>query len=56
MGSYSYLTTYNTIQLKLNDLLKEAGAIVLDTPTYKVIELVDGEKVVKEVAVDVNLS
>ena len=32
MGAFDYLQSYSKIQLKLNDLLKEAGALVVDTP------------------------
>ena len=38
MGSFDYLRTYNTLQLKLNDLLKDAGAIVIDQPQYSIIQ------------------
>lgn len=38
MGSFDYLRTYNMLQLKLNDLLKDAGAIVIDKPQYSIIQ------------------
>ena len=38
MGSFDYLRTYNMLQLKLNDLLKDAGAIVIDQPQYSIIQ------------------
>lgn len=38
MGSFDYLRTYNMLQLKLNDLLKDAGAIVIDQPQYSIVQ------------------
>lgn len=38
MGSFDYLRTYNMLQLKLNDLLKDAGAIVIDKPQYSIMQ------------------
>lgn len=35
MGAFDYLKTYNLLRLKLNDLLEEAGAIIVDSPKVK---------------------
>ena len=66
MGTFDYLQSYSKVQLKLRDLLKDAGAILTDkeTITKTVIkEKVDEEGNIlettteeQEVPVDVNLS
>ena len=66
MGTFDYLQSYSKIQLKLKDLLKDAGAILTDkeTITKTVIkEKVDEEGNIiettteeQEIPVDVNLS
>lgn len=60
MGAFDYLQAYSKTQLKLNDLLKESGAFVVDTPTIKkvVVKEENGERTVEETEenVDVNLS
>lgn len=61
MGSFEYLQSYSKIQIKLNDLLAEAGAIM--SKTNKIFEVVSennefGETVfkTKEIDVDIDLS
>lgn len=61
MGAFEYLQTYSKVQLKLNDLLKDCGAIISDTP--KITETIkemneDGEEILttREVPVDIDLS
>ena len=66
MNTFDYLQSYSKIQLKLADILKEAGAILTDkdTITKEVIkEKVDDdgnivESIIekKEIPVDINLS
>ena len=66
MGTFDYLQSYSKVQLKLRDLLKDAGAILTDkeTITKTVIkEKVDEEGNIlettteeQEIPVDVNLS
>lgn len=60
MGAFDYMTSYVKTQLKLNDILKEAGAIVVETPTIKtkVVKVIDGveEWETVEIPVDVDLS
>lgn len=59
-NTFDYLQSYNKTQLKLNDLLKDAGAIIVDKPTIevKVIKEQDGEKTIEivEEQVDIDLS
>lgn len=38
-GMFDYLSNYSKTQLKLNDLLKEAGAIITDTPKIKITKV-----------------
>ena len=40
-GTFSYLQTYSKVQLKLNDLLKIAGAILTDQPTITGLAYMD---------------
>ena len=61
MGSFDYLRTYNMLQLKLNDLLRDAGALVVDKPVIHVqieIPSVNGGTKTTLIArdVDINLS
>ena len=66
MGAFDYLQSYSKVQLKLRDLLKDAGAILIDkeTITKTVIkEKVDEEGNIletiteeQEIPVDINLS
>jgi len=62
MGTFDYLQSYNKVQLKLNDLLKDAKAILTDAPTVKVqntiIDKETGETMIeeKEIPVDLDLS
>ena len=66
MNTFDYLQSYSKIQLKLKDLLKDAGAILTDKETITktvIIEKIDEEGNViettteeKEIPVDVNLS
>lgn len=60
MGAFDYMTSYVKTQLKLNDILKEAGAIVVETPTIKtkVVKVIDGveEWETVEIPVDIDLS
>ena len=61
MGAFDYLKSYSKIQLKLNDLLKDAGATIMDSKTYYVLEKKvneDGttEDVSIEKEVDIDLS
>ena len=60
MGAFDYMTSYAKTQLKLNDVLKEAGAIVVETPTIKtkVVKVIDGveERETVEIPVDLDLS
>lgn len=51
MGSFDYLKTYNSLQLKLNEILKEAGAIIVNTSTYKSLDGIE-----KDVDIDLSLS
>lgn len=37
MGAFSYLKTYNKLQLKLNDVLEKAGAILSDSDKINVV-------------------
>lgn len=60
-GMFDYLSNYSKTQLKLNDLLKEAGAIITDTPkikTRKVTPFSDGMgfEDIEEKDVDIDLS
>ena len=60
MDAFDYMTSYVKTQLKLNDILKEAGAIVVETPTIKtkVVKVIDGveEWETIEIPVDLDLS
>lgn len=60
MGAFDYLNTYGKTQLKLNELLKDSGAIIVNEPTIKtkVIKNVDGDEVseIIDTPVDLNLS
>lgn len=60
MGAFDYMTSYVKTQLKLNDILKEAGAIVVETPTIKtkVVKVIDGVEKWEtiEIPVDLDLS
>ena len=61
MGAFDYLQAYSKTQLKLNDLLKDCGAIISDKPTIReAIEEVNeqGEEIltIKEKNVDIDLS
>lgn len=60
MGAFDYLNTYGKTQLKLNELLKDSGAIIVNEPTIKtkVIKNVDGDEVseIIDTSVDLDLS
>lgn len=57
MGAFDYLQSYSKTQLKLNDLLKEAGALVVDTPEISTIEYLEGRiPTPSATPVDINLS
>lgn len=60
MGAFDYLNTYGKTQLKLNELLKDCGAIIVNEPTIKtkVIKNVDGNEVseIIDTPVDLDLS
>ncbi len=60
-GMFDYLSNYSKTQLKMNDLLKEAGAIITDTPKTKITKVTlipDGTSYEKleEKDVDIDLS
>lgn len=60
MGVFDYLNSYGKTQLKLNELLKDSGAIIVNEPTIKtkVIKNVDGNEVseIIDTPVDLDLS
>lgn len=62
LGAFDYLQAYSKVQLKLNDLLKDSGAKIINEPTYKkLVVTVDEEgnevsQEEKEVPVDIDLS
>lgn len=60
MGAFDYLNTYGKTQLKLNELLKDSGAIIVNEPTIKtkVIKNVDGNEIseIIDTPVDLDLS
>lgn len=62
LGAFDYLQAYSKVQLKLNDLLKDSGAKIINEPTYKkLIVTIDEEgneisQEEKEVPVDIDLS
>lgn len=60
MGAFDYLNTYGKTQLKLNELLKDSGAIIVNEPTIKtkVIKNVNGDEVseIIDTPVDLDLS
>lgn len=60
MGAFDYLNTYGKKQLKLNELLKDSGAIIVNEPTIKtkVIKNVNGNEVseIIDTPVDLDLS
>lgn len=60
MGAFDYLNSYGKTQLKLNELLKDSGAIIVNEPTIKtkVIKNVDGNEVseIIDTPVDLDLS
>lgn len=60
MGAFDYLNSYGKTQLKLNELLKDCGAIIVNEPTIKtkVIKNVDGNEVseIIDTPVDLDLS
>lgn len=61
MGAFDYMQTYIKTQLKLNDLLIDAGALVIDTPTINIEQdFIDEEgntkKELKEIKADIDLS
>lgn len=60
MGAFDYLNTYGKTQLKLNELLKDGGAIIVNEPTIKtkVIKNVNGNEVseIIDTPVDLDLS
>lgn len=53
VGAFNYFSSYSDLQVTLNDLLMEAGAIVVNTPTVEEMDEVEG---VVEVPVDIDLS
>lgn len=61
MGALSYMRVYNEVQVTLNELLKDAGAILSDSPTIEILvekNLTDGTitRVKEKVPVDIDLS
>lgn len=60
MGAFDYLQAYSKTQLKLNDILEEAGALIVETPIVKtkVIKEVEGklESEIVDIPVDLDLS
>lgn len=60
MGAFDYLNTYGKTQLKLNELLKDSGAIIVNEPTIKTkcIKNVNGNEVseIIDTPVDLDLS
>lgn len=60
MGAFDYLNTYGKTQLKLNELLKDSEAIIVNEPTIKtkVIKNVDGNEIseIIDTPVDLDLS
>ena len=60
MGAFDYLNTYGKTQLKLKELLKDSGAIIVNEPTIKtkVIKNVNGNEVseIIDTPVDLDLS
>lgn len=62
LGTFDYLQAYSKVQLKLNDLLKDSGAKIINEPTYKkLVVTVDEEgnevsQEEKEVPADIDLS
>ena len=60
MGAFDYMTSYVKTQLKLNELLKDSGAIIINEPTIKtkVIKNVDGNEIseIIDTPVDLDLS
>jgi len=62
LGAFDYLQAYSKVQLKLNDLLKDSGAKIINEPTYKkLIVTIDEEgnevsQEEKEVSADIDLS
>lgn len=60
MGAFDYLNTYGKTQLKLNELLKDSGVIIVNEPTIKtkVIKNVDGNEIseIIDTPVDLDLS
>lgn len=62
LGTFDYLQAYSKVQLKLNDLLKDSGAKIINEPTYKkLVVTVDEEgnevsQEEKEIPVDIDLS
>lgn len=60
MGAFDYLNSYGKTQLKLNELLKDSGAIIVNEPTIKtkVIKNVDGNEIseIIDTPVDLDLS
>lgn len=62
LGAFDYLQAYSKVQLKLNDLLKDSGAKIINEPTYKkLIVTIDKEgnevsQEEKEVSADIDLS
>ena len=62
LGTFDYLQAYSKVQLKLNDLLKDSGAKIINEPTYKKLVVTVDEKgnevsqEEKEVPADIDLS
>jgi len=60
MGAFDYLQSYSKTQLKLNELLKEAGAIIVEEPIIKSLEPIsdidNGYVKMVEKPVDLDLS
>lgn len=56
-GMYNYLINYNKCQVKLNDLLKEAGAVIISKPTLTKTTVIDNGIIKKEaILADIDLS
>lgn len=63
MKAFDYLNSYNKVQLKLKDILKDAGAIITNKPTITVTKLIDNSDeferytaIEEEIKVDFDLS
>ena len=57
MDAFEYLKEYNKLQVKLNDLLRSAGAIVVDKPYVEYVTILeDGTEKIEKHDVNIDLS